>query len=497
VPLLLRSAACNRAGDSGWPARVVVYGTHSKEIGLLRSLSRGWRSARAYPEAIAVAQPPASVAAARLTPAAGSSSAQPFVWPWQGVKWNLAFIGFCAYSVSVITYVAPIGQVAMIVALVGLVLGNQRIRFPAPLIFFAAYYLWAVAMYPTVQWTVVVKEQLLTVGRIVLIFLVAINVLTERTRLRFYIFLYLAAFALYPVRGALFNQFLYHAAELGRIAWNNMFANPNDLAALLLGPLGLAAGLLYTERHKYIRWAALSGVALITLIVFMTQSRGGILALAAFGAWVIARQKRRLRMLPALIGVLALVAIFAPDSVWTRLRNLGSATSSGQLVEADDQGSAEQRLEIWKVAARISGDYPFTGVGLGAYQYHHWAYARSTEEAFKRTSRGLRDAHSSYLTALAESGILGLILWVGIFVTAYMFAQRARRVIRQSDPDTERQIFFAQVALMAFGVAAIFGSWNAIPFPYINVAILYAMSYVALDAHRARQAAARRVARVA
>lgn len=468
----------------------------------MRSVARGWRSARAYLEPTGVHVPsadPAGSAPARLTrhgaPPAAATDSAPFVWPWKGVKWNLAFIGFCAYSVTVITYIAPIGQISMIVALVGLAFGKERVRFPVPLLFFAAYYFYALLMSPMSPWPEQVKLELPLVARVGLIFLVAMNVLTERTRLRFYIFLYLAAFALYPVRGAIFNQFVYNAALLGRISWNNMFSNPNDMAALLFGPLGVACGVLYTERHRYMRWAAMSGIAAISLIVFMTQSRGGILALACFGAVAIARQKRRLRMLPVVAAVGLVVALLAPDSVWTRLRKIGSATSSGQLQEADDRGSAEQRFEIWKVAWTISTDYPFTGVGLGAYPLEHWRYARNQTETFKRTARGARDAHSSYLTALAETGFPGLIFWMGIFLSAYLVAQRARRVIKHSDPDSERQIFFAQISFIALAVAGLFGSWNNIPFPYISVAILYGMTQVALEAHRTRQATARHAAR--
>ncbi|HJU75538.1 MAG TPA: O-antigen ligase family protein [Gemmatimonadaceae bacterium] len=453
----------------------------------MRLNTRGWRSARAYPLPAAVGAPASAAPAVRLTPEVSAATAAPYVWPWQNVKWTFAFVAFCVYSVTIITYIAPLGQIAMIAALIGLALGTERVRFPAPLLFFVAYYIWAVAMWPSSNWGIIVKATLLDVGRVVLIFLVAINVLGEKSRLRFYIFLYLAAFALYPVRGAIFNQFIYHAALLGRISWNNMFSNPNDLAALLLSPLGVAAGLLYTERHKYLRTAALVGVALISLIVFLTQSRGGILALAFFGAIVIARQKRRLRMLPALIGVLAVVVLFAPDSVWTRLKNLRTATSSGELLKAEDQGSAEQRFEIWKVAVAISKDHPFTGAGLGAYPYYHWSYARMTMQNFKRTSRGLRDAHSSYLTALAETGVPGLVFWLAVFISAYMYSQRARRIIKHSDPDTERQIFFMQAAMLAFGAAAIFGSWNNIPFPYIHVSLLYSMAYVAIEQQRRAQ----------
>lgn len=425
--------------------------------------------------------------AVRLTPAPSvAPQTGAFVWPWQNVKWNIAFIGFCLYSIAVITYVAPIGQASMIVALLGLILGADRIRWPAPLICFAGYYFWAAATYPTSPWAIFVKDELMVVGRIGLIFLVAMNVLTERSRLRFYVFLTLATYGLYPVRGAIFNQFIYHAAELGRIAWNGMFANPNDLSALLMFPLGLAAGFLYAEKQKYFRWASFAGTAMIALIVFMTQSRGGILALAFFGAWTLARQKRRLRMLPALIAVGAVVVIFAPSGVWTRMKKITSATSAGELKQADDQGSAEQRFEIWKVAATITRDYPITGVGLGAYSYEHWRYARSQQEGFKKTARGKRDAHSSYLTVLAETGIVGFVFWMGIFVTTFRMAQRARRAIKLSDPDGERQIFFAQLGMMAFAVAGIFGSWTATPHTYMDVAILYCLSAVALEKQRER-----------
>ena len=465
----------------------------------MRTISRGWRSTRAYAAPTAVAAPVAAMpTSARLTSEPAVSAAPSgWVWPWQNVKWNLAFIGFCIYSVVVITYIAPLGQAAMIVALIGLIFGKERLRFPVPLVCFIAYYLYAVVMAPQSEWYVVVKEELITIGRIGLIFLVAMNVLNERSRLRFYVFLTLAAYGLFPVRGAIFNQFIYHSALLGRIAWNGMFANPNDLAALLLFPLGLAAGYMYVERHKYFRLAAMAGTGLISLIVFMTQSRGAILALAFFGAWTLARQKRRMRMLPVILGIAAVVVIFAPSDVWDRMKKIGSATSSGELKEADDQGSAEQRFEIWKVATAITRDYPMTGIGLGAYAYMHWRYMAKNLQGFDKTARGKRDAHSSYLTALVETGIPGFVFWMALFLSAFWTVQRARKTIRLTDPDGERQLFFAQLGMMSFGVAAIFGSWNHTPYTYMNVAIMYAMAVLAVERHRARTARPHHVARVA
>ncbi|MGQ0537782.1 MAG: O-antigen ligase family protein, partial [Gemmatimonadaceae bacterium] len=420
----------------------------------------------------------------RLTSDPGAAPARggSFVWPWEGVQWNAAFVGFCVYSVAIITYIAPVGQAGMILALAGLFVGRQRIRFPLPLFFFGCLFLVALATMPASRYPNVVQDEILNLGRIGLIFFVGLNVLAERTRLRFYLFLYLAAFALYPVRGAFFNQFIYDAALLGRIGWNNAFENPNDLAAYLFVPLGVTAGYLYTERHRYLRWAAFAGVALLPVVIFMTQSRGAILALASFGLLVLARQRKRLKLLAVVAVCAALIATLAPSSVWTRLKNLQTATTSGELRDAEDRGSAEQRFEIWKVAAEISKDYPLTGVGLGAYPYEHWRYARNTAQAFKPTARGQRDAHSTYLTILAETGVFGLLAFLAIVLSVYTFAQGARRAVRGVDPARERQIFFVQMAVVALAVAGIFGSWGSAALTYLALAVLYGMSQVALDA---------------
>src|SRR5690606_40059475 len=51
------------------------------------------------------------------------------------------------------------------------------------------------------------------------IFFVAYNAIQSRAQLRFFVFWTLAMYALFPVRGTLFN-FLFGIAEFGRYAWN-------------------------------------------------------------------------------------------------------------------------------------------------------------------------------------------------------------------------------------------------------------------------------------
>ena len=90
----------------------------------------------------------------------------------------------------------------------------------------------------------------------------------------------------------------------------------------------------------------------------------------------------------------------APNNVLDRVRGL-KAIDDGNLNQVDEEGSAFQRYEIWKVARTIIREHPVTGVGLGAYPAAHRLTA--TRSQFNPTARGRRDTHSTYLNVTAET----------------------------------------------------------------------------------------------
>ncbi len=399
-------------------------------------------------------------------------------WPWQGVDWSISYVGFLVYCGVITTYVAPLGQASMIVALAMLPMSGERLRFPPPFLCFLLFFTWAAVSAFNSEYSVAVMEETKALGRVLLITFVALTVLNNRARVRFFIFFYLGCFGLFPLRGALFNQFIYHAATQDRIGWNNIFANSNDLAAYLLCPLGLAAGILFVERNKWLRYCAILGITLIPLVIFQTQSRGAIIALAVATVLVILTHPNRTKLLGMLLVAGVVVSMFAPKSVWKRMTSLTSAARSGQMSQANDSKSAEQRLELWKVARRIIQEKPVTGVGIGAYEYAHLVMARRTE--FQSLARGARSAHSSYLETTAETGIPGFIAWASIFVAVMITVVRARKALKSIWPERERELYFLQLALIAFLCDAVFGSWQKIPFTYIHVALLWALADVGM-----------------
>ena len=474
----------------------------------MRSAStRGWRSARwDLPAAGSSTALPPLVSAGRARRARGDKPAAvdgapghavAFTdWPWKGVEWSLSFVGLLVYFFAVTSYRIPVAQEAIILACIGLVADKHaRVRFPAMMAFFAIYLLVAAVGYKGTEFSSVTWEPLLGHVKLFLITMATLAVLTTRARIRFFTFWYLACFAFFPVRGGLFNYFIYGATEQGRVAWNQIFSNPNDFSMLLLFPFALAMGLLGLEKKKWIRIACLGAITVLPLLIFLSQSRGTIIALAVGGLVVLLTAKRgRARAFLGIAAASIVLAIFAPNSVWVRLGALQGAVGSGNLKEAEDSGSAEQRAEIWKVAWGVGKSHPVLGVGLGGYPTaHQWQASKGGR--YKGMARGFRDAHNTYLRVLAETGLLGLLAFLACIVAAWSYVRRAR--LASADQGRARSLFFAEVSLLATAICGLFGSYDDISFLYLQLALMWATATQIMSETAAanRQAAAGQVAR--
>jgi O-antigen ligase len=395
--------------------------------------------------------------------------------PWRGVEWSPTYVAFLWYIAVITTYHLPAANIAMAVALVSMVASRHPLRFPAVLGWLGAFIAWAAIAYPVTRFPERVQESLTELAKTWLIVLVAANVLRTRAQIRFFIVFFLACFALYPLRGALVNYYLDAYALLGRAVWNYIFGNPNDLAAFAIPQLSMVAGLLMTERRKsWIWWASLAGIALLPLLVLMTQSRAGFIALVVFGLFVLASRRRRPGVLIATAVLVVGVALIAPGGVWTRIRGLTKAANTEQLQAVDPEGSAQTRFEIWRVAVKIIGDQPIHGIGVGAYRLAHASYAR--DEEFDPIARGPQDTHSTPLSVLAETGAPGLLLYLGLLLSTFWNAERVRRASRTRLPRASTQLLYLEFGLAAFLVAGLFASLARVAFLYIHVVLIWAVA---------------------
>ncbi len=382
---------------------------------------------------------------------------------------TLSFAGLTVYLWVIHSAKAPIGAYAIATGLLGLLFLPRTIIIPQPLWWFAAFIAWATIGWSQSLYPGVTADQLVEFGKLWLIFLVAANVAHSRRDLTMLIIVWLGIFALYPVRGILFNVLIGSATQ-GRYAWNFIFRNPNDLATLTLPMLAMSIAILQSPQTRWIRLSALAGTIVLPFVIFATQSRGGILALATLALLILVQHRQKFRTFAIVFVAGGVIALLAPPQVWNRLADIKNVTSEETIGEADQWGSAEQRYEIWRVGRAIAKDHLLFGTGLGTYPKVHASYAQQSR--FNPTARGERDSHSTYINVVAETGLIGGALLLGMLASIFISGRRVIREQTPNDPVLATQIRTLLVGLVAFLQACVFATMHHIAFLYLYLAVL-------------------------
>jgi len=411
-------------------------------------------------------------------------------WPWRGVQWTLTYVGFLGYIFAITTYRIPIGDVSIVIALLGLLTMKEPVRVPGLLKGLGVFLLWAMMGWGLSSYPDLVYLRLNQLVKLWLIALVAANALRTRQQVRFFLVFWLGCFALYPVRGAFFNYYVYGETLFGRALWNYIFSNPNDLAAYCILQLAMALGLHAIEAKGPVRLATRIGLLLVPLLILLTKSRGAFLGFAVFLLFALWGQKRRGRAIGITLLIATAVLAIAPKNTLDRVFALRKIESTGDVAAADAEGSAEQRYEIWKVARRIIREHPVTGVGLGAYPMEHNIVSQQPQ--FKQTAWGRRDTHSTYLNVMAETGFIGFIIFASSYLATFISVDRTRRKLKKVRPHTAHILYAMEVGGAGFFVAAIFGSMAHVSFLVLHVITMWSVAEL-MKREVAGAAAARRM----
>jgi len=393
---------------------------------------------------------------------------------WLGLprfNWSLTLLGLCVFTIAIVTARFPIGEVGVAIAAVGLVFQRGKVRLLPPVWLYGAFVLWALVASLNSRYPEIAAAQILERLKAFMIMLIIVNALQTEGQLRFYLLLFLGCFVLFPVRGTLVGG----DKIFGRTVWNYIYSNPNDLATLCLIALGIALGFMFAKPSRaLVRLGAGISAILLVVVILSTQSRGAFIGLVVgMGPALIGLGLKRPGRLFLTAGILTLVISLAiPASVWERLSGIEKLTSASTIVEADPEGSAEERFAIQKVAWQIVVDNPVFGVGLGVYPLENARYAPEL---------GRRDTHNTYLNVAAEVGLPGFALWCALVWSVLRYAYRSRRFAAPGELATQQACL--EGALWGYLAAGIFGTYAALTFPYLMLAVLWC-SATLLASHR-------------
>lgn len=387
--------------------------------------------------------------------------------------WTLSLIALIVYMFVVHSYKLQIGSICIAVGLLAVVLKERPMQISQPMKWYCAYLAWSLLLMPISIDKAVSWESWVEAVKLMLIMFLALNAIKSDKQFRIFTLAWLGFFALYPVRGTLFN-FATGQSHFGRYAWNFTFSNFNDLAALTLIPLAFSIDRLRTPEKKWIKVCAVAGLLVLPFIVLITESRGGMLGAAVFLLYLLARSRHRGRLSVTLVVIGIGASALAPQSVWDRILGMQHLTSVETLGQSDS--SAEQRYIIWQIAGTVIKTNPL-GVGIGTYPLAHARYAR-----FKREwglARGARDSHNAYLRVFAEGGIVAFGLFIMVFVSSFRDLIKLKR-LKSSSPLPEDKVIadrclVYQAAYLGLAVCGVFGSLNTIVFPFLLVSMTSTM----------------------
>ena len=321
-----------------------------------------------------------------------------------------------------ITKVGPGGQTLTLMAgaaVVAVMLGTSLVRKdlhapPRYAWWWALLVLWGAA---TVLWAPqweVASTKLFTAVSLLMVYLAATSANISRREL--------STVSLFAVAGAaaaavyVSLQFFAGATFQGEVRGSLMTgttaADPNYFAASMLLPLSLAIHRALSTRAWLARLAWLAVAGTITFGIFVTMSRGAVVAIVVMILFYMTARRVSRGMTFAIIAVFVALVFLLPNNFITRLQNAAQTGGAG-------------RTTVWNVGWLAFKHYGLVGAGLNNFPI---VYRNFVGQVPLYGPDSNRAAHNIYLEVAVELGVVGL----GFLLTAFWSQLRAARRCRKT-----------------------------------------------------------------
>ena len=168
-------------------------------------------------------------------------------------------------------------------------------------------------------------------------------------------------------------------------------------------------------------------IPLLVVAIVLSYTRAAWLSLiVAIFVYIVMKLRIRFSLLFTLTAFFTVfILIFQTDILMVLEKN--SQDSSDSFMEhiesmsnVSTDASNLERINRWKSAVRLFEERPHLGWGPGTYQFNYAPYQNYYDKTIISTNAGnMGNAHSEYLSALAETGWLGLLLFLILVATIF------------------------------------------------------------------------------
>ncbi|MFH1892881.1 MAG: O-antigen ligase family protein [Candidatus Zixiibacteriota bacterium] len=236
---------------------------------------------------------------------------------------------------------------------------------------------------------------------------------------------------------------LYERAVTGSRTVNLGHFNSNVIGNYAFQASAVALFTIGFLKGRVWRFAALCQLAGLFVVLYLTYSRGAMLAFLAFGTVYLASARyKKVLYLGIASACVAAAFIVTSDVFLNYFENISrSLRLTAGLTMRDD---------LWWSTVLLIRDYPITGVGIGCIKIVFADYVRLTDPRFvmmAHTPVLSGNVHNGFLSVLAQYGIIGFGIVIWAISATVRYLHRIKKVI--SDFDTRLLFSFLTATIAA------------------------------------------------
>jgi O-antigen ligase len=331
-----------------------------------------------------------------------------FRFPFAGL---LVFVGmmplesaFLSIGSGAVTYTRLLGLYLFALWVAKMVIGHRQIAIMPYTKWMLPFLLWAAASTLWASDRQLAVQMLLTLTQLFAFGFLVYNEASDRKRLNTILVVLVASCTLAVILGYFQIGTLTGKAQL------TLQAQGVKEYASIVGLAFLSGIILYFFGNKTHRGLLLLIISAISIYpLFASSERGVFLAiLIALLAIVFISQRKLAYTAYLALVVLAIVGGFQLIARFGSLSSFNiSRFSLTNIIETGGSG----RTDIWNVGWHILQDNPIIGVGLGNFKVVYYKYV---QYAFFDPGLTVSGPHNDLLSVAAETGMIGLFLFIGL-----------------------------------------------------------------------------------
>ena len=244
-----------------------------------------------------------------------------------------------------------------------------------------------------------------------------------------FIWLFIVATVIVIIYTLIHHSFYGFGEKEGHWVMSPFFKDHTIYGAIVALILPLAVGLYFYKKHNpLVQMTLISMIVLILIGLVLSYTRAAWLSvLGSVGIALVLYYKISWKPIAVLAGAGLIVVLIRWDQIQMELeRNKFEHTTEAfderlqSAANISTDASNLERINRWSCAIAMFKKRPIMGYGPGTYAFEYAPFQRPENLTIISTNFGdMGNAHSEYLGALAETGLIGMLSLIGVVAAIF------------------------------------------------------------------------------